>query len=377
LAPQDERPRDEIIVRYLVDVPGSDIDAVAAALAVEQSVEMPLAAIRHPHVLQDIVGRVRSVSPAGGGGFEVELGLASATVDEDPAQLLNMVFGNCSLLPHVELVDLELPPSVVSALGGPRWGIEGLRRLVGAQSRPLTCTALKPLGLGPADLAELASTFASAGIDLIKDDHGFAGQHSAPFAARLASCQEAVERANQRTGGSSRYVPSLVGSPASLHRQAALACDAGVRVVLVAPMLVGMATFAELVAAHPDLAFLGHPAFAGAQRIGPPLLLGSLFRLYGADAVIFPNYGGRFTYGVETCAAIAERSRRPWSGVRPTLPVPAGGMTVERVEEMVDFYGADVVLLIGGALLSAGDQLAARSRQFVAAVGDSHRERVA
>jgi ribulose-bisphosphate carboxylase large chain len=39
--------------------------------------------------------------------------------------------------------------------------------------------------------------------------------------------------------------------------------------------------------------------------------------------------------------------------------VPAGGMTPERVEEMVDFYGTDVMLLIGGALLECGNPRAA------------------
>jgi ribulose-bisphosphate carboxylase large chain len=138
--------------------------------------------------------------------------------------------------------------------------------------------------------------------------------------------------------------------------------------VLVAPLLVGLPTFAELVAEHPQLAFIAHPAFAGGPRIAPPFLLGSLLRLYGADAVVYPNHGGRFSYSPSTCAEIAGRARRPWTGIRSTLPVPAGGMTVERVDEMLDFYGVDTMLLIGGALLSAGDQLETRSREFVAAV---------
>ena len=51
--------------------------------------------------------------------------------------------------------------------------------------------------------------------------------------------------------------------------------------------------------------------------------------------------------------------------MRPALPVPAGGMTVERVDEMIADYGQDTMLLIGGGLLTAGDQLEERARQFV------------
>ena len=47
------------------------------------------------------------------------------------------------------------------------------------------------------------------------------------------------------------------------------------------------------------------------------------------------------------------------------LPVPAGGLAVERVPEVVGFYGRDVMLLIGGSLLAAGDRLFERARAFV------------
>ena len=85
--------------------------------------------------------------------------------------------------------------------------------------------------------------------------------------------------------------------------------------------------------------------------------------------MIFPSYGGRFSYSPEMCAAIADAARAPWRGVRAAVPVPAGGMTVERVPELLGFYGTDVMLLIGGSLLLAGDRLLERTRAFVAAAG--------
>jgi ribulose-bisphosphate carboxylase large chain len=132
-------------------------------------------------------------------------------------------------------------------------------------------------------------------------------------------------------------------------------------------MLVGIPAFVEMRAGL-DIPVMAHPAFAGAGRIAPPLLLGKLFRLFGADATIFPNHGGRFSYSRATCLAIAEAARRPWEDLRATLPVPAGGMTVERVPEMLEGYGPDTMLLIGGGLLIAREQLADRTRAFVAAV---------
>jgi ribulose-bisphosphate carboxylase large chain len=163
----------------------------------------------------------------------------------------------------------------------------------------------------------------------------------------------------------------LSGTPQQLFEQAHIAREEGVSIVMVAPMLVGLPTFYELVQDHLHLPVLGHPAFSGAARISPILLFGKLFRLFGCDAVIYPNYGGRFTYSQQLCADLAATARAPWGQIKPAMPVPAGGMTVERVPEMVNFYGPETMLLIGGGLLSAGDQLLARSRQFVQSVAGS------
>jgi ribulose-bisphosphate carboxylase large chain len=278
-----------------------------------------------------------------------------------------MLFGNSSLHEHVELADVAFPVDFLQRFRGPRYGAEGIRRLLGIAKRPLACAALKPQGLAPDRLAALCRTLALGGVDIVKDDHGLADQHYAPFAQRVVACQRAIEHAGRDSGRRALYAPSLVGSPRVLAEQARIARDHGVSVVLIAPALVGMPAFAELVDSL-DTAVIAHPAYAGAARVAPPLLLGKLFRWMGADAVIFPHFGGRFAYSQQTCARIAEEARSPASSWRPMLPVPAGGLAVERVADVVRFYGADTMLLIGGSLLAAGERLLERTREFVRAL---------
>ena len=189
---------------------------------------------------------------------------------------------------------------------------------------------------------------------MVKDDHGLAEPgllDLSPCACRR--CSRPSTEANRETGGRTLYAPTFSGDPRALAEQARIARDCGVRMALVAPMLVGLPVFVEM-RRESGLALLAHPAFAGASRVAPPLLLGKLFRLFGADATIFPNHGGRFSYSRETCLAIAAAARDPWEGLAPVLPVPAGGMTVERVTEMIADYGSDTMLLIGGGLLLRG-----------------------
>ncbi|GAA4409729.1 RuBisCO large subunit C-terminal-like domain-containing protein [Quisquiliibacterium transsilvanicum] len=364
---------------YRVRCAPAAIEARALAIAAEQSVEMPIGAIQDDWIRDEIVARVEDIEAepeakaaeaVGAAGaaqqaWRVTLSLDARTVGTEPGQLMNMLFGNSSLQPDVELIDARLPAALLDTLPGPAFGVDGLRALVGAPRRALTCTALKPQGLPPERLAALAGSFARAGIDFIKDDHGIADQAYAPFAQRVAQVQRAVTRANAETGGRSVYAPSLSGGARSLAQQLRIARDEGVRCVLACPLLIGVATFAELVRERGDLAILAHPALAGAARIAPALLLGRLVRLFGADATIFPNFGGRFSYGVDTCRAIADAARGPLGRHRATMPVPAGGMSVARVEEMLDEFGADVMLLIGGNLLEAGAAMPARAREFV------------
>jgi ribulose-bisphosphate carboxylase large chain len=109
----------------------------ARTIPVEQSVEMPLEAIDDPFVNSEIVGRVLDIKDLGKDLFEVRIALATATIGSDAGQLLNMLFGNTSIHDDVMLHDVKLPSEFVRAFEGPRHGIDGLRRRVGAQRRAL------------------------------------------------------------------------------------------------------------------------------------------------------------------------------------------------------------------------------------------------
>jgi ribulose-bisphosphate carboxylase large chain len=358
--------RPPLQVIYHVRADARSIEERAGAIALEQSVELPLSAVDDDFVRSEIVGRVEAIDEVESGRYEVRIALAAETVGEDAGQLINMLFGNTSLHEDVVLHDVEFPRELLQIFAGPHHGLHGLRRRVGAGVRALTSSALKPQGLPPKKLADLARRFAEGGIDYVKDDHGLADQAYSPFAARV----EAIAATLRGLGGPTRYVPSLAGDLDQMRAQVAMAREAGLDTVMAAPMIMGLANFHRLVRDNPDFAFLAHPTLAGASRIAPALLLGKLFRMIGADAVIFPNHGGRFGYSPDTCRRIAQTALQAQADLRPAVPVPAGGMSTDRVGEMLDFYRADVMLLIGGGLLSAREKLVAETRAFVAAVQD-------
>jgi ribulose-bisphosphate carboxylase large chain len=357
---------------YHVTCAEREIAARAAAIASEQSVECPLEAIAEQRILDEIVARVVNVEPAGDGRFRVDVAIAAQTIGSNPVQFINMVFGNASLWDDVQFAALDVPEAVLDLFPGPRHGIAGIRQALGVADRPLTNAAMKPQGLHVPELAAMCRAFALAGVDIIKDDHGIDDQQYSPFVERVQACQRATAEAMAVTGQTTLYAPNLIGTPRVLRERARIAREEGVRAVLVAPMLVGLPAFFDLVDEFPDFIYLAHPSFAGARHIAPELLFGRLLRLFGSDAIIFVNVGGRFNYSRETCAAIGAGARAPWGEIAPALPVPAGGMRLERVDELLDFYGPDAMLLIGGNLLIERDRIQARTREFVDRVAAHH-----
>ena len=119
---------------------------------------------------------------------------------------------------------------------------------------------MKPQGLRVPELAAMCRTFALAGVDIIKDDHGIDDQHYSPFTERVRACQAAIAEATAATGKTALYAPNLIGTPRVLRERARIAREEGVRAVLVAPMLVGLPAFFDLIDEFPDFVYLAHPS---------------------------------------------------------------------------------------------------------------------
>ena len=364
-------------VTYVVTASNkSDLDARVESLLLEQTVELPRVALRDKFVLENIVGRLISVEATDATKHRVIIDFPIIATADDPAQFLNVLFGNSSIQEHVMLADFEVPtdwPGRRKTLPGPQFGTAGLRKITGVPERALTSTALKPIGLSNERIAQLCSLFAQAGVDIIKDDHGLANHSFHPFKERVVACQKAVNEANRASGRQSIYAPNITGTPSVALEQLKFAQDEGVGAVMIAPMLLGLPFLAEIVTRHAKVPILGHPSFGGATRITPELLYGKLFPLYGSDATIFANFGGRFAYSKETCGQIARALTKPAiPDLTPTLPMPAGGIKYQQVADVLSFYGREVVLLIGGGLYEAGDDTALRARagEFVRHVAE-------
>jgi ribulose-bisphosphate carboxylase large chain len=342
-------------IRYRIRLlEGESLEKKTLGIAYEQSVELPYDVISE-EIRERIVGLVGTATQLEDGRVELEIRYPVQNAAPEIVQFLNVLFGNVSLTPGVQVIGVEWE-ALQSILFGPRYGVEGIRKLLGQPKRPLSCTALKPMGFTSEQLADLAYEFAMGGIDIIKDDHGLADQEYAPFEERVMAISQAVARANEQSGRLSVYAPHITAGIQEVQYRMDFARAQGCGAVLYSPNLGGLEAMHVLAHESDGLPIMAHPAFSGAyvthkeQGFSPAFMYGELYRALGADMSIYPNAGGRFSFTLDECLAINSACRSSLPSYKTCFPTPGGGVQWKQIPDWASKYGLDTIFLMGGSL---------------------------
>lgn len=360
---------DRFQITYQVKADSIDrAEEIAESIRVEQTVEMPVEALPQKGIVS--LGEIFELTPSGKPDLWIlKISYPASVTGDDITQSLNTLFGNISLYPEIRILDTD-DLFFDRRYAGPTFGLNGMRRLLNRDKHlPLSCTALKPVGLRPDELAHLALQFTRGGINIIKDDHGIANQNSAPFRERVSACSRAVRKGEQFTGNKTLYFPNITTSPSEIKNRYFEAVELGADGVLICPQLAGLEVLTEL-AALKQIPVMAHPAFSGGYIIHdthgflPQFYYGKLWRALGADAVIYPNAGGRFTLSLDTCLAMNKQMTDDFCGYRTTAPTPAGGIHVDSIPGLLERYGHDICYLIGGSLYQDSEGIEKATKKF-------------
>ena len=362
-------------VRYQILGDEKTARARAEDICIEQTIEYPADLVPEGGIREHVFGRIETFESTGPDRYETVISYADEISGYEFPQLINVIFGNISMKPALRLMALDLSDDLLSHFKGPRFGVAGLRELIGEPQRPLLFTAIKPIGLSAEQLADMSYKLALGGLDIIKDDHGIANQPFAPFKERVPRIVEAVAEANAKTGFNTLYAPNVTGPFETMLERIYFAKEAGVTGLMLLPGYCGL-DFVRRVAEDDsiNLPLITHPAFMGTFTLSPDfgvdhfVLHGQLMRLAGADISVMPNYIGRFSYSREDCLRITEGCAVPMGQLKPIFPGPGGGISPESFADMVTVYGKDVAYLVSGNLHRESPDLtqnAARFREII------------
>ncbi|ERG67456.1 MULTISPECIES: 2,3-diketo-5-methylthiopentyl-1-phosphate enolase [Exiguobacterium] len=292
-------------------------------------------------------------------------------VSPDFSSILTTTFGKLSLDDSIRLIDLTLPETLAPHFKGAKFGVTGIRELLGVHDRPLVMSIFK--GVIGRDLAfleqQLRDQFAG-GIDIVKDDEILYDNPLTPSLERARIGADVIQAHFEATGKRVLYAITLSGPVFGLRDQALRLIEAGATALLFNVYTYGLDALREL-ANDSDIRvpILAHPAFAGALTgsISHSLLLGKLPRLAGADLTLFPSPYGSLATPRDEAFTIRDQSAEPhWS--KPILPVPSAGIHPGLVADIIRDFGTDVVINAGGGIHGHPDGAAAGARAFRQAI---------
>jgi 2,3-diketo-5-methylthiopentyl-1-phosphate enolase len=369
--PESLEYREFVIATYLYRTSaGVDINRAASDLAEMQStgtwvaLERETEAIRERHGARVVA--IWEVPEADDGAppdrdlreWVVQIAYPNHNIGAQIPLLLATVYGECASAGEIKLIDLHLPEAFVAAFKGPKFGLDGIRQLVGATDRPLLVTMLKPaLGLTPRESAEVFYQAAIGGSDAVKDDELLVSNPSSHFLDRVREHERAAQDAFDATGHRTLYFVNITDRPDRLVQNAYRAIEAGASALMVDYLTVGISALSML-ADDPAIAvpILGHLAFAGAMSaaprngVGPHLVLGKLPRLAGADTVVYPSPYGTLRFSRSEHLRLARTMTDPFHEIRPMLPTPGGGLHAGIVPRLSSDLGIDYAVGAGGAV---------------------------
>jgi 2,3-diketo-5-methylthiopentyl-1-phosphate enolase len=355
------------LVSYLAALP---IPLIAPMLAVEQStgtwVPVPgeTMEVRRQHIAKVIgvyeVPDYESTVPPNlqTRQWFVQIAYPEVNIGEQIPMLLTTVVGNISMGGDIKLVDIRFPKKYVAGFKGPKFGIAGIRKILGVEKRPLLNNMIKPctgyrLKVG----AELFRKAALGGCDIIKDDELIADASFNSALGRVKRYMEIEKQVYEEKGEHTLYTVNITDKIPNVFENARRAVELGCNALMINYLAVGFPVMQAL-AEDPsiDVPILGHMDVAGALYMSPwhglssHLVLGKLPRLAGADIVVIPAPYGKAPVIDYKFRNVAKNLAFPLYHLKPTFPMASGGITPSMVPTVMATLGKDIVIGSGGGI---------------------------
>ena len=273
--------------------------------------------------------------------------------------ILSSVAGNVfglRALKNLRLNDIHLPTKLVRSFKGPRYGVNGIRKLLKIQDRPLVGTIIKPkLGLNTEDHAEVAYEAWVGGCDIVKDDENLSSQRFNPFQDRVVETLESRDRAEEETGERKVYMVNVTSETKEMLKRAQFVIDQGGEYIMIDILTCGFSALQTIREQNFDLVIhahrAGHAAFTKNPKHGISMrVIAKLARIIGADQLHVGTVVGKMFETREEVLENCEALRTEMDGLKKVLPVASGGLHPGLVPSLVDFFGKDFVIQAGGGI---------------------------
>ncbi len=345
----------DVICDFYVEPDGLSLTEAAGGVAAESSVGTwtELTTIK-PYV-EKLAARVFSID---GNNIRVAYSLELFEHGNMP-NILSSVAGNVfglRALKNLRLNDIHLPRELVQSFKGPKYGVTGIRKLLGVKDRPLVGTIIKPkLGLKTKDHAKVAYDAWVGGCDIVKDDENLSSQRFNPFDDRVVATLEMRDRAEEETGEKKVYMVNITSETKEMIKRAQFVQDHGGKYLMIDILTCGFSAlqtireqdFGLVIHAHRA----GHAAFTKNPKHGISMkVIAKVARIIGVDQLHVGTVVGKMSETREEVSENCEALRTELDCLRNVLPVASGGLYPGLVPALMSFFGNDFVIQAGGGI---------------------------
>ena len=360
--PEVSFSEDYVIATYQAKVKTSNIEKLAMAIADEQTTGTWI------KVSADSAEKTRRFGSKLVALYEVpdeppmyiiQIAYPMENFSNSMSSLMTILFGNISASGMIRLIDVAFPKKFIAQFKGPKFGVEGLRKVLEVPDRPLLNAMIKPnIGWTPDEGADLFYHACKGGVDVIKDDElMLADGPYCPLKERVTKFMEKEKQVYEETGEHSLYAVNISDSTEKVRENAYRVLEYGGNCLMVNVYTTGFDTL-KMLADDPNInvPILAHVNFAGTMAastytgISAPLLVGKITRLAGGDFQINGHPYGKFPVSYKQFYRCFKFFTQPWWNIKPMMYACSGGTTQMAVEKIVKNVGTDVMLAAGGGV---------------------------
>ena len=304
--------------------------------------------------------------------YFIQLGFPWQNFGPQIPMMLTTIFGNISMIGDIKLIDIQFPKNFVDQFPGPRFGIGGIRKLLGVSDRPLLNNMVKPsTGITPDQGAELLYQAAIGGTDIVKDDEVMGSTELSPALKRVERYMDKLRKAEKETGERKLYAVNITDEPAECLKTAEAAVNIGASALLVNFLPAGLGLITSLCRNRQiNVPILAHLDFGGALYASPwhgissALLYGKLARLAGVDLLCIPTPYGKFSLSYSKYIQIVHGLRSPFHDKPGVWPIAGGAIKQGHIPKLFNDLGRDFIIGAGGAIHAHPMGPAAGARAF-------------
>ena len=275
-------------------------------------------------------------------------------------QILSIISGNLfglETLHGIRLEDVEFPSSILKKYKGPKYGADGLRKILKRPEKPLVGTIVKPkIGLSPKATAKYVYEAGAGGLTNSKDDETLVDQKFCPIEARTKAIAESIDKLKEE----GHRMVHAINVSTNGERVLELAEDVqswGASQIMVDVITAGFAAV-QVIAESKKIKLplhvhrTMHGAFTKDPRHGIAMLpITKLVRMCGGDALHVGTLGaGKMTGSVEEDRYSLDECLKADRRFKTMMPVCSGGVYPGMMAGMIKASGFNVQIQAGGGV---------------------------